>query len=67
MIYLTKLLSFCRKMLDLENQNKDLLATIARREESMHQANVCIDVLFFIIIVIKRYDFLEITFSVFSA
>ena len=40
------LLLFCRKMMDLENQNKELLATIARREEAMHQANVrtCVSV-----------------------
>ena len=37
----TVLNMFDRRLHDLEAQNRDLLHTIAKREEALHQANVC--------------------------
>ena len=32
--------SFFRKLREVEDQNRDLLSTVAKREEAAHQANV---------------------------
>ena len=35
----------CRKLRDTDDQNRDLLSTVAKKEESTHQINVSIHII----------------------
>ena len=38
-----KVLLNSRKMRDIEDQNRDVVGNLAKREELLHQSNVCLD------------------------